>query len=58
MTRIKRLAKEGSWILIGQCVSLVASLVWVRVLTKHLSPAQYGELALALTLGMLVGQVA
>lgn len=58
MTRIKRLAKEGSWILIGQVVSVAASLVLVRVLTEHLDPAQYGQLALALTLGTLVGQVA
>ena len=58
MTRIKRLAKEGSWILVGQVVSVAATLVLVRVLTEHLDPAQYGQLALALTLGTLVGQVA
>jgi O-antigen/teichoic acid export membrane protein len=52
-----RLAKEGSWILVGQVASVVASLVLVRVLTEHLSPAQYGELALGLTVAGLVNQV-
>ena len=56
--RVRRLAKESSWIFIGQIVSVAGSLVLVRVLTKHLDPAQYGQLALALTLGTLIGQVA
>lgn len=58
MTRIKRLAKEGSWIVAGQIAAVVGALVLVRVLTEHLDPAQYGQLALALTLGTLIGQVA
>jgi O-antigen/teichoic acid export membrane protein len=58
MTRIKRLAKESSWIVIGQIIVVAGSLVLVRVLTEHLDPAQYGQLALALTLGTLIGQVA
>lgn len=58
MTRIKRLAKEGSWIAAGQIAVIVGSLVLVRLLTEHLDPAQYGQLALALTLGTLIGQVA
>jgi O-antigen/teichoic acid export membrane protein len=58
MTRIKRLAKEGSWIVVGDIMSVIASLVLVRLLTEHLDPAQYGLLALALTLGTLIGQVA
>lgn len=57
MTRIKRLAKEGSWILFGQVVSVMASLVLVRVLTECLDPAQYGQLALGLTVAGLVNQV-
>ena len=58
MTRIKRLAKEGSWIVAGQIATVVGALVLVRVLTEHLDPAQYGQLALGLTIAGLVNQVA
>ena len=58
MTRIKRLTKEVSWIVAGQIAAVVGALVLVRVLTEHLDPAEYGQLALALTLGTLIGQVA
>jgi len=58
MTRVKRLAKEGSWIVIGQLSVVAGSLIMVRVLTEQLDPAQYGQLALALTLGTLIGQIA
>lgn len=58
MSRYKRLAKEGGWIVIGQIAVVAASLVLVRVLTEYLDPTQYGQLALALTLGTLIGQVA
>lgn len=56
--RIRRLAKEGTWIVAGQIASVAGALALVRVLTEHLSPTQYGDLALALTLGILVCQVA
>jgi O-antigen/teichoic acid export membrane protein len=55
--RARRLGAEGSWILIGQIASIAGSLVCVRVLTGFLSPEQYGELALANTIGDLIGQV-
>lgn len=58
MTRIKRLAKEGSWIVVGQIVSVVGAVVLVRVLTEYLDPEQYGQLALGLTIAGLVNQVA
>lgn len=58
VSRFKRLAKEGGWIVFGQIVTVIASLVLVRVLTEHLDTEQYGRLALTLTLGTLVGQVA
>ena len=58
MSRFKRLAKEGGWIVVGQIAVVAASLVLVRVLTEYLDPTQYGQLALALTLGALIGQVA
>ncbi len=57
MTRIKRLAKEGSWIVIGQIAVVAGALVLVRVLTEYLAPAQYGQLALGLTVAGLVNQV-
>lgn len=57
VSRARRLAKEGGWILAGQIASIVGSLVLVRVLTEHLGPAQYGQLALGLTVVGLVNQV-
>lgn len=57
MTRIKRLAREGSWIVAGQIAAAVGALVLVRVLTEHLDPAQYGQLALGLTVAGLVNAV-
>lgn len=56
-TRARRLAKEGSWIVIGQIATVAGALVLVRVLTEYLSPAQYGQLALGLTVAGLVNQV-
>ena len=57
MTRIKRLAKEGSWIVAGQIASVAGALMLVRVLTEYLAPAQFGQLALGLTAAGLVNQV-
>ncbi len=54
--RFKRLAKEGSWIIAGQVAALAGALVLVRVLTERLEPAQYGQLALGLTVAGLVNQ--
>lgn len=56
-SRIQRLAKESSWVVAGQIASVLGSLALVRVLTEYLSPAQYGELALGLTVAGLVNQV-
>jgi len=55
--RIRRVGVEGAWIMVGQAIAVAGSLALVRVLTGYLSPEQYGELALALTLCGLVGQV-
>ena len=57
MTRVKRLAKEGSSIVVGQIMTVVGALVLVRVLTNHLDPAQYGQLSLGLTVAALVNGV-
>lgn len=52
----RRLAKEGSWIIAGQLAAVVGALTLVRVLTEHLTPEQYGQLALGLTVAGLVNQ--
>ena len=57
LLRYKRLFKEGGWIIAGQTASVLGTLVLVRVLTEYLKPAQYGELALGLTIAGLVNQV-
>lgn len=56
-SRLRRLASEGSWILIGQIATVLGSLALVRVLTEHLDPVQYGELTLGLTIVGLVNQI-
>ena len=55
--RVIRLSKESAWIVFGQIMGIIGSLVLVRVLTEYLIPSEYGRLALALTLGTLVCQV-
>ena len=54
--RFVRLSKEGFWIVLGQAIAVLGSLVGVRVLTGLLTSAEYGELALGMTLAILVGQ--
>lgn len=56
-SRFRRLAKEGSWVIVGQVASVLGALVLVRVLTEHLDPTEYGQLALGLTAAGLVNQV-
>jgi O-antigen/teichoic acid export membrane protein len=56
LSRARRLAKEGSWVIAGQIASVAGALVLVRVLTEYLEPAQYGQLALGLTIAGLVNQ--
>lgn len=56
-SRFQRLVKEGSWIVAGQIITVMGALVLVRVLTEYLEPAQYGQLALGLTVAGLVNQV-
>jgi O-antigen/teichoic acid export membrane protein len=55
--RLRRLAKEGAWIVAGQIAAAIGSLVLVRVVSEYLAPAQYGQLSLALSLGTLVCQL-
>ena len=54
MKRILRLAKEAIWIFLGQIITFIAVLLLVRILTEYLTPAQYGELALGLTISGMI----
>ena len=56
-TRLKRLVGENLWILAGSAIAIIGSLGLVRLLTEYLTPTQYGELALALTVANLINQV-
>ena len=55
--RSQRLFKEGGWIIFGQVLMVIGSLVGVRVLTELLPPSAYGELALGMTIATLVNQI-
>jgi len=55
--RLTRLSKESAWMVFGQIMGVMGSLAMVRVLTEYLQPAEYGRMALALTVGTLVCQV-
>jgi O-antigen/teichoic acid export membrane protein len=55
---LKHLVKESTWVVLGQFVTLVGSLVLVRVITSYLSPSEYGQLALTLTAVGLISQIA
>ena len=46
--------KEFSWIGIGQIITIIGALFGVRILTSFLSPDQYGELALGMTVGTCI----
>ena len=56
-SRYQRISKELFWIIIGQVASFLGSIFLVRVLTEKLDPTEYGELALALTIAILVYQI-
>jgi O-antigen/teichoic acid export membrane protein len=55
--RVERLLKEGGWIVVGQTVTVLGSLMMVRVLTEHLGPTQYGQFTLGLTAWALISQL-
>lgn len=57
-TRVLRLSRELAWVILGNCIALIGSIAAVRVLTELLSPQEYGEMALALTVATLGHQVA
>ena len=56
--KFKHLIKESTWVVLGQFVTLVGSLMLVRVITSYLTPNEYGQLALSLTAVGLISQIA
>jgi O-antigen/teichoic acid export membrane protein len=50
-----RLAHEFFWVGTGQAASVVGSIIGLKVLTSALGAAEFGRLALALTLSSLLG---
>ncbi|MDB4916478.1 MAG: hypothetical protein JWM95_4122 [Gemmatimonadetes bacterium] len=57
LDRIRRYPAEIAWVVLGQVVAAVCALAGMRFLTRLLSPAEYGVLALALTVGALMQQL-
>lgn len=51
-----RIIQEGGWIVFGQVLTVLGSLALVRVLTEFLEPVVYGQLALGLTISILINQ--
>lgn len=56
LERLRRLSKEGAWIVLGQAAAVLGTLAGVRLLTELLDPVAYGELALGMTVASLVNQ--
>lgn len=55
--RFRRLSKESFYIVLGHVAAIIGALVGVRLLTELLDPAEYGELALGMTVATLVSQI-
>ncbi len=56
--RIKRLGKEFFWTSFAQISTLIGSFIGIRLITELLSPTQYGELALAMTVSTFMQAIA
>lgn len=57
LARLRRIGAETFWIAAGQVAVVIGSLFLVRVLTGAMSTADYGRLALGLTIAGLVNQM-
>lgn len=55
--RLSRILKESFWIVFGQAMAVCGSLAAVRVLTGMLDPVAYGELALGMSLSLIINHV-
>jgi O-antigen/teichoic acid export membrane protein len=54
---LRHLLKEGFWVVVGQAMLIVGSLVGVRLLTEALTPDEYGKLALGMTIATFLNQI-
>lgn len=57
IVNFKRILQESFWVISGQIIFILGSVYLVKLLTTILSPDQYGELALILTLNGFFVQV-
>jgi len=55
--KIFKAAKEISWITLGQFLTIICGLFGIRILTNYLTPSQYGDLSLGLSLGVFINTV-
>lgn len=55
--RWRHFFKEGFWVILGQVLLIVGSLIGVRLLTEVLTPNEYGKLALGMTISTFVNQI-
>ncbi len=55
--RILNIAKEGTWIIIGQLFSIFGSLYFIKVITSKLEPSIYGTVSLLLSVSTFFSQV-
>ena len=53
---LRGIASEAMWIIGGQIALLTGGIASVSVLTDLISPAEYGKVALSLTLSQLINQ--
>lgn len=55
--RFLRVSREGFWVISGNLAAIIGLMAGVRVITGLLAPAEYGQLALGMTLATLVEQI-
>ena len=56
-SRFTRLTNEAIWLILAQAIGLLGSFIFIRLITNLVSPADYGQLALSLTLFTLCSQL-
>jgi O-antigen/teichoic acid export membrane protein len=55
--KIRKVSKEGFWILFGQLMLVLGSFYGIRLITELLSPSDYGQLAIGMTISTMTGQI-
>ena len=55
--RIRRPGKESFWIAAGNAAAVLGGLAGIRILTELMTPAEYGELALGVTIAVFANQI-